>query len=106
MRIAFPRSVRAVPVSSQAGLHLAEIPAGRAGRAKRREGKIEGTGTMSSRVPKLSLSAHWLGGRFRHCCFEAWSAAISRNTLALLDFVRHHTRRLSDFPRFRPEAHP
>lgn len=106
MRIAFPRSVRAVPVSSQAGLHLAEIQAGKAERAKRREGKIEGTGTMSGRIPKLLLSAHWLGRRFRHYGFERQSAAISRNALALRDFDRHHGRRLPDFPRFRPEAHP
>ena len=73
MRIALPRSLRTVAVSSQAGSRLAEIPARRAERAKSREGKIEGTGTLSGRVPKLLLSAHWLGGRFRHCCFEAWS---------------------------------
>ncbi|MBC7152861.1 MAG: hypothetical protein H5U22_26175 [Rhizobium sp.] len=104
MRIALPRSLHTIPVSSQADSCLAEIPAGRAERAKRREGKIEGTGTLSGRVPKLLLSAHWLGGRFRHCCFEAWSAAISRNALVLLGFVRHHDRRLPDFPRFWPEV--
>ena len=106
MRTAIPRSARSVPVSSQARLRLAGIPAGKAKRAVRREGKIEGTGTMSGRFPKLLLSAHWLGGRFRHCCFEAWSAAISCNALALRDFDRHHSRRLPDFPRFRREAHP
>ena len=106
MRTAFPRSARSVPVSSQAGLRLAGFPAGQAERAKRKEGKIEETGTMSGRFPKLLLSAHWLGGRFRHHGFEAWSAAISRNALALRDFDRHHGRRLPDLPRFWPEAHP
>ena len=106
MRVMFPRSARSVPVSSQAGLRLAGFPAGRTERAVRREGKIEGTGTLSGRVPKLLLSAHWLGGRFRHCCFEAWSAAISRNALVLLAFVRHHNRRWPDFPRFCSEALP
>lgn len=104
MKIAFPRSVRAVPVSSQAGLHLAEISAGKAERAKRREGKIEETGTIWRLFRKFLLSAHWLGGRFRHCCFEAWSAAISRNALALRSFIRHRCRRFPDFPRFWPEA--
>jgi hypothetical protein len=106
MRTAFPRSAARFPVCRQGGLRLAAFGAGRAGRAKKAEGKIEETGTMSGRFPKLSLSAHWLGGRFRHSCFEGWSAAISRNALALLDFVRHHGRRLYDFRRFRPEAHP
>ncbi len=106
MRVMFPRSARSVPVSSQAGLRLAGFPAGRTERAVRREGKIEGTGTTGGQFWKLLLSAHWLGGRFRHCCFEAWSAAISCNALALRGFDRHHTRRLPDFPRFRREAHP
>ena len=106
MRIAFPRSVRAVPVSSQAGLHLAEIPAGKAERAKRREGKIEGTGTTWGQFWKFLLSAHWLGGRFRHHGFDGRSAAISRNALALWGLDRHHTRRWPDFLRFRSEAQP
>ena len=106
MRTAFTRSLRAVSVSSQADSRLAGIPAGRTERAVRREGKIEGTGTMSGRFPKLLLSAHWLGRRFRHHDLERRSAAIPCNALALRGFDRHHTRRLPDFPRFRPEAHP
>ncbi len=106
MRTAFTRSLRAVSVSSQADSRLAGIPAGRTERAVRREGKIEGTGTMSDRFPKFLLSAHWLGRRFRHHDLERRSAAIPCNALALRGFDRHHTRRLPDFPRFRPEAHP
>ena len=106
MRTALLRAARSAPVSSQAGLRLAGIPAGRTERAVRREGKIEGTGTTAGRFPKLSLSAHWLGGPFRHQGFGRRSAAISCNVLALQGFDRHHTRRLPDFPRFRPEAHP
>ena len=106
MRTAIRRTARPVPVSSQAGLRPSGIPAGRTERAVRREGKIEGTGTMSGRFPKLLLSAHWLGRRFRHHDLERRSAAIPCNALALQAFVRHHGRRLPDFPRFRPEAHP
>ncbi|MFC3061586.1 hypothetical protein [Paenirhodobacter populi] len=78
----------------------------KAKKAGKVEGKIEETGTMSGRFPKLSLSAHWLGGRFRHHGFGRRSAAIPRNTLDLQDFGRHHGRRLPDFPRFLPEARP
>jgi hypothetical protein len=106
MRTAFPRSAARIPVCRQADLRQAAFGAGQAGRAKRAEGKIEETGTLSGRFPKLLLSAHWLGGRFRHHGFERWSAAISRNALALLDFERHHGRRLHDFRRFRLEARP
>ncbi|WP_319798683.1 hypothetical protein [Nitrobacter sp.] len=82
------------------------MKAGRADRAAKVERKIEETGTLSGRFPKLSLSAHWLGGRFRHYGFERLSAAISVNVLALLDFDRHHGRRLHDLRRFRPEVRP
>jgi hypothetical protein len=87
-------------------LRLAAFPVGRAETAKKAEGKIEETGTLSGRFPKLLLSAHWLGGRFRHYGFDRRSAAISRNALALLVFERHHGRRLHDFRRLRPEARP
>jgi len=84
-------------------LRLVAFPVGRAETAEKAEGKIEETGTMSGRFPKLSLSAHWLGGRFRHCCFEGWSAAFSSNAAALLEFGRHRDRRPYEFRRFRPE---
>jgi hypothetical protein len=106
MRIALPRSPHTIPVSSQAGLRLAEIPARTAERAKRREGKIERTGTTWGRIPELLLSAHWLASRIRHHGLERLSAAISRNALALLGFVRHHARRWPDFPRFPPDVLP
>ena len=106
MSIAFPRSSGPVQVSNQTGLRLAAFPVGRAQTAEKAEGKIEETGTLSGRFPKLSLSAHWLGGRFRHSCFAAWSAAISCNALSLLDFDRHHGRRLYDFRRSQSEARP
>jgi hypothetical protein len=104
--MAFPRPAARFPVCRQACLRLATFSVGRAQTAEKAEGKIEETGTPSGRFPKLSLSAHWLGGRFWHHGFEGWSAAISRNTLALLDFNRHHGRRLYDFRRSRPEAQP
>ncbi|QOG06376.1 hypothetical protein IGS74_17895 [Aureimonas sp. OT7] len=106
MKMGFPRFAAGIPVSSQADLRLAGFPAGRAERAEKAEGKIEETGTISGRFPKLLLSAHWLGDRFRHHGFERQSAAISCNALASLDFDRHHSRRLPDFPRFRSEAQP
>lgn len=106
MRMAFPRALAFVPVCSQAGLRLTAFPVGKAETAEKAEGKIEETGTLSGRFPKLSLSAHWLGGRFRHHDFEGWSAAISRNALALQDFDRHHGCRLYDFRRSQSEARP
>jgi hypothetical protein len=87
-------------------LRLAAFPVGRAETAEKAEGKIEETGTLSGRLLKLLLSAHWLGGRFRHHSFGGWSAAVSRNALALLDFDRHRGRRWYDFCRFRPQARP
>jgi hypothetical protein len=104
MSMGFPYSAAPIPLARQAGLRLTGFPAGRAERAEKAEGKIEGTDTIWGQFWKLLLSAHWLGGRFRHCCFEAWSAAISRKALALLDFERHHGRRLPAFSRFRLEA--
>ncbi|QDC02708.1 hypothetical protein [Mesorhizobium sp. 8] len=106
MRMAFPRALAFVPVCSQASLRLAAFPVGEAETAEKAEGKIEETGTLSGRFPKLSLSAHWLGGRFRHHGSEGWSAAISCNAMALLVFNRHRGRRLRDLRRFRPEARP
>ncbi len=74
--------------------------AGAAERAEKAEGKIEEHGTMWGLFQKLLLSAHWLGGRFRHHGFGGWGAAISRNALALRGFDRHCCRRSPDFPRF------
>lgn len=106
MRMTFPRPAARFPVCRQACLRLAAFPVGRAETAGKAEGKIEETGTMSGRFPKLLLSAHWLGGRFRHHGFGRWSAAISCNVMALLVFDRHCGHRLHDFRRFRPEARP
>jgi hypothetical protein len=102
--MAFPRPAARFPVCRQACLRLAAFTVGRAETAEKAEGKIEETGTLSGRFPKLPLSAHWLGGRFRHHGFERWSAAISCNAVALLVFDRHRGRRLHDFRRFRPKA--
>ena len=106
MRTAFPRPAARFAVCRQAGLRLAAFPVGRAETAEKAEGKIEETGTMSGRFPKLLLSAHWLGGRFRHHGFRDWSATISCNALALLGFEWHYGRRLHDFRRSQSEARP
>ena len=106
MRTAFPRSAALIPVSSRAGFRPAGFPAGGAEKAERAEGKIKEDGTMSGRFWKLLLSAHWLGGRFRHHGFEGPRAAILRKALALLGFDRHHDRRVPDFLGFWPEARP
>lgn len=106
MRTAFPRSAALIPVSSQAGFCPAGFPAGGAEKAERAEGKIKEDGTMSGRFWKLLLSAHCLGGRFRHHGFEGPRAAILRKALALQGFERHHRRRSAVFPRFCPEACP
>ena len=106
MRIAFPRPLALVPVCSQAGSRLAAFPVGRAERSEKAEGKIKETGTTSGRFLKLLLSAHWLGGRFRHHGFEGPRAAILRKALALQGFERHHRRRSAVFRRFRLESRP
>ncbi len=106
MRTAFPRSAALIPVFSQAGLRLTGFPAGRAEKAEKAEGKIKEDGTISGRFWKLLLSAHWLGGRFRHHGFEGPRAAILRKALALLGFERHHRRRSAGFRGFWPESHP
>ena len=81
----------------------------RAGGAERTgfyEGKIKEHGTMSGQFWKLLLSAHWLGGRFRHHGFEGPRAAILRKALALQGFKRHHRRRSAVFRRFGLESRP
>ncbi len=103
MRAAFPRSATLVSASSRAGLRPAGFPAGRAERA---EGKIKEDGTIWGRFWKLLLSAHWLGGRFRHHGFEGPRAAILRKALALQGFERHHRRRSAVFRRFGLESRP
>ena len=70
MSMALQRSPALFPVCRQASLRLAGFPAGEAGRVEKAEGKIEETGTLSGRFPKLSLSAHWLAGRARHPPFS------------------------------------
>lgn len=106
MRGVFPRSARSVPVSSHAGFRLAGFPAGRAERAVKAEGKIKEHGTTPPMFWKMLLSAHWLGAPRAAPRFWASRAATWRKALALLDFDRHHSRRLPDFPEFRPEARP
>jgi hypothetical protein len=102
MKAAFPRSAALIPVSSQAGI----CPAGGAEKAERAEGKIKEDGTMSGRFWKLLLSAHWLGGRFRHHGFEGPRAAILRKALALQGFERHHRPISACFRRFWLESRP
>jgi len=70
------------------------------------EGKIKEGGTMSGRFWKLWLSAHWLGGRFRHHGFEGPRAAILRKALALQGFERHRRPISASFRRFRLESRP
>ena len=106
MTTAFPRAAAFVPVCSQAGLRLAALRAGEAERAEGAEGKIKEDGTMSGRFWKLLLSAHWLGGRFRHHGFEGPRAAILRKALALQGFERHHRRRSAVFRGFWLESRP
>ena len=106
MRAAFPRSAALVSASGRAGLRPAGFSAGGAEKAERAEGKIKEDGTISGRFWKLLLSAHWLGGRFRHHGFEGPRAAILRKALALLGFERHHRRRSAGFRGFWPESHP
>lgn len=106
MRAEFPRSAALVSASGRAGLRPAGFPAGGAEKTERAEGKIKEDGTMSGRFWKLLLSAHWLGGRFRHHGFEGPRAAILRKALALQGFKRHHRRRSAVFRRFGLESRP
>ena len=106
MRAAFPRSAAQFSASGRAGLRPAGFGVGKAERAEGAEGKIKEDGTMSGRFWKLLLSAHWLGGRFRHHGFEGPRAAILRKALALQGFKRHHRRRSAVFRRFGLESRP
>ncbi|MDU0704091.1 hypothetical protein Q8W87_28700 [Pseudomonas aeruginosa] len=106
MKVAFPRSARSIPVFSQAGFFLSGIPAGRAEEKAGREGKIKEHGTTLPLFWKMLLSAHRLGEPRAAPCFWSARAAMLRKALALLGFDRHHGRRLPDFPRFWPVAHP
>ena len=106
MRAVFPRSAVLIAVSSQAGLRPTGFPAGKAEKEERAEGKIKEDGTISGRFRKLLLSAHWLGGRFRHHGFEGPRAAILRKALALLGFERHQRRGSPVLRRFWPEPCP
>ncbi|SPL62404.1 hypothetical protein [Ochrobactrum soli] len=106
MKAAFPRSAALVSASGRAGLRPAGFPAGRAEKTERAEGKIKEDGTISGRFWKLLLSAHWLGGRFRHRGFEGPRAAILRKALALLGFERHQRPKSACFRRLWPESRP
>ncbi|WLA47913.1 hypothetical protein QIH80_40980 [Bradyrhizobium elkanii] len=104
MRMAFSRSEAVIPVCRQAGLRLAEFPAGKAEKAEKAEGKIKETGTRSAGFLKLLLSAHWLDGPQAAPWFLIPRAAMLRKALASLVFDRHHGRRTPDFVEFWPEA--
>lgn len=104
MKTAFPRSARSVSVYSQAGFRLAAYLVGRAERSEKAEGKIKETGTTLALFLKLLLSARWLGEPRAAPCFWSCSAALSGNTLPLLDFDRHQSLKLAAFRVFRPEA--
>ena len=106
MKVAFPCSATPVSAPSRAGSRPAGFPAGGAEKTERAEGKIKEDGTMSGRFWKLLLSAHWLGGRFRHHGFEGPRAAISRKALALQGFERHHRPISAVFRRFWQESRP
>ena len=106
MKVAFPCSAALVSASGRAGLRPAGFPAGGAEKAERAEGKIKEDGTISGRFWKLLLSAHWLGGRFRHHGFEGPRAAISCKALALHGFERHHRPISACFQRFSLESRP
>ena len=104
MRMALPRPLALVPVCSQAGAHLAAFPAGRTERSEKAEGKIKETGTTLARFQGKPLSAHCFGAARAAPCFSARSAALSRNTLALLDFDRHLSPKSAVFRGLAPEA--
>ncbi len=106
MKGAFPHSAQSVPASRQAGLCLAELPAGKAKTAGKGEGKIKEDGTMSGRFRELLLSAHWLGQPRAAPRFLTPRAAISRKALALQGFERHHRPISACFRGFRPEPRP
>ncbi|WP_143042691.1 hypothetical protein [Paracoccus alkenifer] len=106
MKAAFPRSATLVSTSGRAGLRPAGFLAGRAEKTERAEGKIKEDGTISGRFWKLLLSAHWLGGRFRHHGFEGPRAVILRKALALQGFERHHWPISACFRRFGLESRP
>lgn len=104
MRMAVPRSTAVIPVCSQTRWRLAALPAGRADRAEKAEGKIKETGTLSGRFLHLLLSAHCLGERRAAPWFWTSRAAMLRNALALRRFDRHHDRRTPDVRHSRPGA--
>lgn len=106
MRAAFPRSAAQVSASSRAGLRPAGFGVGKAERAEGAEGKIKEDGTMSGRFWRLLLPAHWLGESRAAPRFLPPRAAISRKTLVLLDFKRHHRSIPACFRRFWLELRP
>lgn len=102
MSMAFLRSFGPVPVCSQAGLRLAAFPAGMAKREGRAEGKIKEHGTPPRQFGKFLLSAHWLAGPQAAPRLWVSRAAIVRNPLVLLDFVRHYGGKMTGFRLFLP----
>jgi len=92
MSMTSPRFLGPLPACSQVGGCLAVLPAGRAKRVGKAEGKIKETGTLSVRFLGKPLSAHCFGARRTAPCFCASRAAIWRKALALLGFDRHYSR--------------
>lgn len=100
MRMAFPRPLALVPVCSEARLRLAAIPAGRAERLEKAEGKIKETGTLAGRFLGKPLSAHCFGAARSAPLFRPSRAATTRKALALQGFERHHSPESGIFCRF------
>jgi len=106
MKVAFPHSAQSVPVSRQAELCLAELPAGKAKTAEKGEGKIKETGTMRRRFQGKPLSAHCFGAALAAPSIWNPRAASRRKALALQGLDRHHNPKPGGFPCFGPEARP
>lgn len=106
MKMAFPRQFALVPVCGQAGSRLAALPAGRAERSEKAEGKIKETGTTLGRFQGKPLSAHCFGEPRAAPWFWTPRAACRCKALALRAFDRHSSPKSGDFPRLGLEAHP
>lgn len=104
MMAALPCAMGGVPMCRQAGVGLPVYKGIGAERDEGAEGKIKETGTSLARFRGKPLSAHCFGTARAAPCFSACSAALSRNTLALLAFDRHHRPKSAVFRGLGPEA--
>ena len=95
-----------VRMCGQADVRLSAYEVGRAERDGGAEGKIKETGTPLARFRGKPLSAHCFGVARAAPCISACSAALSRNTLALLAFGRHRSGQMPDCRGFPPEPRP